>query len=507
MPEMKTVEQNGQADATEQQLESQQTPEQQQDNAPDAAADIEAQIDQAFKSRDKAKQEELRKLLFENAGEEPKREQKADEKATESGKPPETEQPAATVPAKRFSVKYKGSPIDVDDPDGLLGFGNVGALKKSKIHQDLYIKDLEDGSARSRSLLAQREKEIEDLRKRFADAEAQLKRQPAPRQDPAPQPAQPKLERPAPPDMPDIPDDPTDWTEDHQKLHKKYLAELRDYPAKLAEYTETMVRSSQAQPQQPTKVELPPEIAAELEEVRTVKKTLEEQKRKLEEEKRESEYWDGSIRTFQNHHKQYATKAPIREVHTQVMSWMDKLATANGIQKPDKPFSSQDVEWITYERRKGEITHGYLNGDQGIRENAEGITPPPEYETYFKLAGKVQELTRLKDEYVGRGELGPNVNLHKVYLHHLDETGQLDEDINDLRATERTKGAEAITNALREHQQFATAIPPEASQTDGLPGDLTDDDIAWFYAQSPHTVMRNSDAKARYNKIGKALGF
>jgi hypothetical protein len=384
--------------------------------------------------------------------------------------------------------------------------GGAGSLKRSKVHADRTIERLKKREEEARVFAQQKAKEAEDYRKLVEEYKS---KPPAVQTPPTSAPAVAPVvavPKPVAPVAPDLPDDPTDWTMEDQKANKKFQTELTEYNRKLLDYIESIgSRSSESSVAALVDSRTKEREDALRAELANATRELEQERKRLTAEREEESYWKG-FSDFQALHKEYATPEPIRETHVKVMKWMDELAGAYGYTKPVDPADTAGIN--TYNDARSRITAAYLAGNKETIAATEGVSPAPKgYENYFKLADEHKRLQSLKEDYVARGELGPNASLHKVYLHYLDESGQLDQDMNELRTAERVKGAEAVSKAIQHTAQTAVTIPntmsaaPEAS--------VGQADYEWFEEKmNPYEYRRmTAQERERYQRLEKAFGL
>lgn len=458
-------------------------------------------INEIFQSRDPQRIEEARKLLFDTPNE-----------AEAPVPPPAAEAPAESAPAAapatpeapaakpKFAVNVRGELVEVDDDDGFIGYRNAEQLKRSKVHADLHIKNLEKSETTLRN-------ERDTLAAQIAELQKKLSTSPPPQAPSAPPAADapPAFTRPAAPTYPEIPDDPTDWTSDDARKFKTYQVEIASYNTQLADFIEKS-----------RNMVVPEDRIAQLVAERT--KPLEERFQMSEKELNElrqqrardlqaeadRKHWE-QFAMFQSQHSEFATPLPVHQMHGEIIKWTDKLAEAHGLRKP---YDMNSPEFSKYESERDVIVGKYLQKDPATLQTASGITPPDGYDKYFNLADTVAKLKDLKDRYVASNQLAQNATWHQVYLLHLDETGELNRDINDLRAEERKKGVEAMSNALRSAGETATTIPNAMAQSGDTPDGLSKDSLEWFQNIGPQQLRRLSpDDQKKYTSIAMALGF
>jgi len=504
---------------TAQQAEEQQTPESQEQVEETQQEEwttesLTEAIEEAALSGDTEKMDELRQLFDNQTGAEAQPTEPGDKpEETPVEEPSETQEtkPATEEEKKLFKVTYHGNAHEIEDPNGLLGFETTGHLKRAKVHGDLRIKDLESRYEEATNHARSAAAKLAELEAKYKELEGKAASTPAPQQAPQQAPAEnstatsqaaEKVERPVAPPYPALStNDPNDYTsEDIEKLtewqgkqtaymeqNTKYL----DYLTNLAERKSEIPSAEIDRIVQDRTKDQESQIRALQEKL----KEVDNEKATIQQQKAEQEYWDHFTR-FQSQHKQFSTPAPLPELHKKVGKWMDDLAAAHGHNPPYTPYDANSEQWQAYNRMRSAIVDSYLSGNQETLNKSEGVNPPDGYKEYFKLGDLYRELKPI----IERGN-----TFHQAYLIHLDETGQLDQTVDELRVEERAKASKATGDALRDHTNHPSAIPNDVAQQ-GQPGQgISEGDISWLmgvlddptaYASLPPDQQKRADAIA-----------
>lgn len=424
---------------------------------------------------------------------------KTEEKPAEPAAPAAAETPQQTI--KKFQIRRPdGTTHEEDDPDGLLGMGNTGKLKRNYIQKRMEAEEL-------RRQLANKEAEIqakvqEELRKLSAAAPA----------SPAPAPSVPpaRIARPKYPEPPKLSSyDPADMTPADIEADKNYrTVVLPAYYAERDKYDEQLERM---------RAELPPEIQQKLSKFEEVNARLEAQVAKAEEEKRarlveiEQENFWKDVNSLQKSIG-INLSGTIQDLHHKAGRWMDELAEAHGIVKP--PEGTAD--FAKYDSTRAVLAQQILDKDPKsleLMKSAE-ITLPEDVETYFrKVAPKVIEVRNYRDKVASDLGVAPSkLSLKRALMLRLDETGELDETLNTLRTEERLKGVSSVTDAIKSAAASGKTVPPSIAQSSqiGLPNGVTKEDVAWAveianFGPERLTRLSPSDRK-RYERVLIAAG-
>ena len=399
------------------------------------------------------------------------------EKSQSTYQPPEPESKTGEVseaeskltPEKETKLFYShvhGERISRDDSDNLLGYGSTGKLKEAHLKQEYLMRDLEA--------------EAKSLREKLEEAEAKQKSLPLPQQpddkpvaqasSPSQSPPQPevkKVEKPVAPEYPDLTSsDPDLQTENDRKNLAEYWKNLTQFNKQMVEYT------SYLESRPPViKQEIPADYATRLAELEAENKKIKTETANKEMQFRKEEvkkkYWD-SIDVFADLHKEYKLPEPSRVLSEKVENWMGKLAKVCG--KTDS--------------EKATVTQQYLDGDEEVLKNAEGIPPPKGYDKYFALATEIKNLEKARDALIKRNEATSAMPYHKVWLLENEGNGQLDQNIEQAMIQERVKGTQGFAAAIENAEKTAKTIPPELSgqEPDMTQYGISTDDLVFFKA-------------------------
>lgn len=390
---------------------------------------------------------------------------------------PDPAAPPADV-KKKFNVKYRGQPLEVDDPDHYLGHNNIGALKRHTILQEQRRKDLEVEFKSTMERLTSASGETENIKRERDEMKRQLeelRRTPAPAA-PAPAPAQTPVEEDlVPPALPDLPEDALEYTDGDRKAYNKFLKDQAAFNLKIV--------AARNRPSAPVAATASPEFEAlRAENAKLIRESEERARRDRESEAAETKrQQDEAVRAsaeatwkvgsdFQALHKDLATAKPLQELHTEVVEWMDRVAEANGVIPPS--FTATQVERNSYEQQRSLVVGAYLTGDKSVLESSEGITPPKEYRHYFDIA----DLYAYRTKMIEKGLVTPRTSLHQVWLYKVDQEGSLDQATTQLAADATRRGVNSALSAVSGAQRdFATNLPARASapppETVGTPSD------------------------------------
>lgn len=418
--------------------------------------------------------------------------------APEAGKPGE-EKPG-DAGKKAFGVWHNGQRIELPDDNGLLGYKNTGALKAAKAKLELRLRD--------------QERDFEAAQRKIAEYEQKLKDGVAqPQAAPAAPPAQPqkppvvKVERPTPPAPPKLStNDPLDYSDEDK-------AELSRYYRETAEYNTNMAKHLEYLESRPARAEMPDEARRELETLRKWQKEnaplfdsirSREEQEKLE--RSEREHW-GRFESFQNaHREEFGTSKPVKEVHGQVMKWMDTIADMNGIQRPSTPQNLNDPTWQEYLGRRKELVDKYFAGDEAVVNNSQGFDPPEGHEAYFRLV----ELEGARRDLIAQGRATEKTPMEDIYWLHMRDNGHVEDALTRARREAENAGQESVVSAISEASNSAQNLDPsqsagpDAQEIYGVP----QRDFEWFsdIVGNPFAVERLSgEEKKRYELIRQTI--
>jgi hypothetical protein len=413
-------------------------------------------------------------------------------------KPPETE-----AKDRKFNVKYQGRTILRDDPDHMLGLGNLPAVKRKLIMAEEEAKliqgDLEDARKFGFSTAAERD----ELKKRLAENEKlieDLKKQSVKPAEPAPAaavaPVAPVVDDIEIPNLPD--GDPVNWSAEHGTAIKKTLVALHEQNKKLNQAFAQMKA-------QPAAVQATPEFKAELD---SIKKELAEQKQKNEQlyaaaqkansDVAESAFWN-QYSEFQTLHDDLGTPKPLKDVHQDVDRWMIKLAAANGHRMP---IGGTQEQMKAFDNMKRSIAARYLEGDEAIVKQSDGIEPPDGHKAYFAIA----ELDQKRRQLIADGYLGNKTTLEDAFRFDLMRNGSLDEATARMESDKIKQGVRATLDAIKSSGDFAKPLPNNAGSDSAVPVKLEsgDRDNILQMARTPRglrEIMGNPDLTKKYEMV------
>lgn len=384
---------------------------------------------------------------------------------------------------KKFSVYWQGQKVEREDKNNLLGYNNTGELKAALIKAQLQLQ--------------QHDTERSSLTERLRDAEQKIvaSSQPKPVQPPVQrhavqQPIIGSVTKPIPPIRPNLTtNDPSLYTEDDIKSLDAYSKATDSFNRKMVDYL-TWIESRPAQQSESMKSEMG-QIKAKIDELDSERQTLQAERKRLQEEKADMDHWN-QFKVFQDRHKTFQTSMPVKELNAAMNKWMDNIAAANGV----KSISEGNNDFYN---QRAQIVTKYLNNDAQVLVNAQGIKPPEDHATFFRLFELYHALNKYRENTV----LGKNATLHDAYMRMKDDAGEIDEDLNTIRVNERTKAAEQFANGVQELQNHAVNIDPK--QSSGGPDinelGITSSDLKWFSSITPDKIhLMKHKNKELYNK-------
>lgn len=402
----------------------------------------------------------------------------------------------------KFFVTYQGQRYERDDPNKLLGFKTTGDLKAGYIKENLRA----DGYR----------SQIDDLSRKLQEAEEKLKAAPPPeasqqqgvppstppslsRQTPASSQTRPRPRPPVPPKL--STNNPIDYTDNDLEAKDRYEKEMARYTRNLDGYLDNLENRVPSQ--------LPPDVRKEIDEVRNWKKDAENiisdlkaDRERLSEEAEENKHWQ-RFDSFQQKHKSFETPIPARELNSKVNEWMDNIAAANGVHRPD---SNNEADMINYANRRADIVDRYMSQDQEVLNNAQGYTPPEGHDAYFRLA----ELYASLEDYINQGKLGKGASLEEAYLLKMNESGEFRDRMEKLRVQERTEATKQFSEAIDEHQNYAANVPPEQSAPapEASALGITSEQFNWFRSigREQYLALQKDPEKMKlYNAIADRI--
>jgi hypothetical protein len=393
---------------------------------------------------------------------------------------------------KKFTVTWQGKKIEREDVNNLLGFKSTGELKAALVKAQAQLDELTDHS----SSLTSRLRDAEEKIRRASEESAANK--PPPQQTPS-LPAPPKVIRPTLPKAPVLSTgDPALYTEEDIGAVTEYQNAMVEYNQKLLDYVASLESHSAV-----NNLNIP-EIVKLRERLDIVEKghqEIENEKRKIAEEKADIAHWK-QFSDFQDKHPTYKTVVPLRQLNDDMNDWMDKVAAANGVSVLEK-----EKDYGEYSKRRAQAVMNYLNNDSQTIENAKGLPPPEDYQTFFKLL----ELNNAKRRYVDNGELGSGASLDRVYLLHKQDTGEIEQGLESIRIGERTRAAEGFASEVQQLQQHAVNIDPKQSAAGPDVNELgiSTADLRWFQSVTPEKAhelqSQNRELFNKWNAIADAI--
>jgi hypothetical protein len=391
--------------------------------------------------------------------------------AAETPKPVPNNADQAAV--KKFGVFYGGKRHEVDDANGLLGHKGTGDLKAALIKTQLMLKDAE-----------------ERLQTRLvAQAPTPAAQVPIPATVVPPVAAQPAavVLKPVPPVLPKLStNDPSLYSEADITELTADNASVNEFNTKVVEYTEAMGGRVQ---------QLDPAIQARIDALEAKARKADEVIAKVEkdaaddaQQKIDQAHWQRFV-DFQNKPGRESFKMPLppKQMNDEMHKWMDKIAVANG--------ATPETSGPTIEK--------YLNGDPTVLQNSEGFPPPEGYEAYFKNL----EVFLAFKTFVKEGVITEKASLEDAYALHKIRSGEMADDLEALRISERAKAVETFANGVQQMQQHAVGIDP--SKSSGGPdlnaAGISDQDLNWYMSITPQGVQKmetsDPDSFKKWNAI------
>lgn len=355
------------------------------------------------------------------------------------------QEPDVNEEGKKFVIDYRGNKVEFDDSDNYLGYGNFGRLKKSFAHQKETIKDYEkrlrETNDYSEREIAKLKKDREELLEKFNQIKAQNE---LPKKE-VKEPVETNI--PTPPVRPKLPSDFYDWNEEDHKNYNEWLEKRDEYDVKMSEIIKGVATR---------KPESNPYDSEDVKKLKEHIRKIEEDNSRREIEDTQKKYWT-SISDFQGNHSEFKTSKPIKDVHSDIMKWMDELSYQNGVSL--KPGAS-DFDKRNYESQKMGIVKRFLDGDEEVLKRSSEVNPPEDYKKYFEIAA----LQRKKNDYINRGILGNNSSLHDVWIMEYTNSN-MDGDLKNLEIEAQKKGAQNVISAMENHQKNHAINLPNNMQT------------------------------------------
>jgi hypothetical protein len=444
-------------------------------------------VDAIMTSGTEEEKDALHKQLFETQEGLEQPEIKEPVQADEPEKTEESEQEKSSK--KIYKVNFHGREIDADDEDGLLGFKTVNYLKRAKIHGDLRIKELKEQENEARIQAAKAHQQLRELQKNYEEIVKKQKEKPVQTEEPPKQIEKPKY--------PDLPADKELWGEEE-------YGELEKYNTKYSEYLENIAKSSGVSKDTISSIveekikTIKDDLAQKIKDTEAYLVEVKKQREAEENQKIEDDYWK-KIESFQSQSPDaFKTRKPVREIHKELLSFMDRIAYAHGLKKP---YDEDSQDYVTYTDKRAALMNGWLEGNKDILIRTQGIDPPEEYETYFKIG----EIEKKRKELIEKGELAQNASLRLAYLYDLDSSGELSQNLNDLRFAERNTVLKDLGKAVNDSAQYASTVPNNLTQNNSPLGNgYSEADWKWFSTVQDYTSLNKVERK-KYTDMGHAL--
>jgi hypothetical protein len=399
---------------------------------------------------------------------------------------------------KKFSVYWQGNKIEREDPNSLLGYKSTGEIKAALIKAQL---QLQHNDSRTVELTNQL-KELQAKLNSYTQPKPQTHNtQNTYRATPSqPIVSYAPLARPIPPQRPILStNDPSLYTEDDIKKMDDYTKSSNDFYNRLVDYVANIELRSKPTID-PLKNELS-DIKSRLSQYDEERRILQEERQRLIDEKNDNEHWK-QFDDFQNKHKTFKTKLPVKELNEAMNKWMDSIAEANGVHRSD---NNGDIS--NYFAQRANVVTKYMSNDSQVLQNAQGINPPEDYQTFFKLLDVYHQLNTYRDNTI----LGQNASLHDAYLRMKDDAGEITDSINAAILNERSNAAQQFATGVQQLQQHAVNIDPK--QSAGGPDinslGIPTADLNWFTTVTPDKLhdfkYRNPDLFNKWNAIADKI--
>jgi hypothetical protein len=417
----------------------------------------------------------------------------------------------------KFVIGDGSDKIELNDPDGLLGYGTVEGLKKSNANQIRRIQmDNKWREESERTLLAERQRneQLAQELEKFKTSTVKPVAEPTPRVSTDGGLSRPsaglKIEdAPKPPTLPDLPDDPMEWDDKQLSAKKTFDKERAEYDLKMKNWVEGTFRKITDHASELAKVGIANdtnnplvkdivEMKKTLAELQNITNDVKKTKEQLEVERKTVEYWS-EIEDFQKQHDDIKTPVSMKDLHKQIWedgtkyTWMDYVALSNNVPRP----TTNDVNaWNQYHNKRYELTQKYLDGDKSIIEKCEsaGVEPPEGYKEYFSAAYKLRDIDAEHRRLKEQGLLGPKSTRQMAWEY--SNKGNLTNQIQTMERKAHADGASTVINALTQHRaEHAVVIPPNISQGGSTP----------FSGQQVQDLLRQSIERRNDPEFKKML--
>jgi hypothetical protein len=304
---------------------------------------------------------------------------------------PETE---AERQRRLYEFDFDGQKIVKEDDDGYLGYGDVDGIKKKVAHQDKFIEKIISENRKYREELLAKQKEYEEQKKEVK-----------PSYKPNEESEQESL----------FNDDPDFWTSSERN---KFYRQMKEDNEKLKR---------------------------EIDEFNKKQADVNEMIRKLKEKEsleQENNVWN-TIDNFAKEFPEFNPKRKYKELHGDILNWVDNLATSLGI------YPSEE----NYQNKRDLLVSKYISGDKEVITKAQHISPPAGYREYFKMV----DLENKRKKLIESNELNNNSDLKSAMLYILAKEGKIDRHVQDQKVQAINEAKNAVTNAMS-GQQYARAF-------------------------------------------------
>lgn len=422
------------------------------------------------------------------------REAESDPRKLEKLQKPQEQTPATETPAgdsagiaapKKFSVNYNGQRVELEDGNNLLGYKNTGALKEALAKTQLILKDRETREQQLVRELKEAQEKLASL-SRVAQPPAQPSPLPSVPPPAQPQPAKPAVPKPVPPPLPKLStNDPSLYSDADIEADSDYREKMRKFNEQLVEYSEYMAtQNRQVDPALQKRLD---ELEAKVKQADEILGTVKEKEKTLAEQQRDAEHWQRFVDFGNKHESIFKMPKHPKQMNDEVVTWLSRIAVANGVP----------------ENEKWSLVGKYLEGDPTVVQNSQGIEPPEGYEKYFKNLEVFSALKR----YIREGVLTEKATLEQAYALHKVDSGELANDLETLRTSERARGAEVFSASAQQLQQSAVNIDPTKSS--GGPDlsaiGVSIEDLKWFQKTNPDMLQKDIEALKKWEAIGNKI--
>lgn len=429
------------------------------------------------------------------------------EQPTDAPVEPPVETPAdstegmTAAQAKAYRARYGGAEVELPDEDGFLGHKDVDGLKKKAANAHLHIQTLERENKEAREAAdkaVQQQREFQEELARLRQAATQQPT-PVPQATPVEKKAvaaAAKVDLPSPPKRPATPYDPGDMSVEQSEEWDSYFTQSEEYQTKLVDALRTSSAPANVDPtafeqeiERRVQERLSP-MNAEVEKIKQSMSGWEADQRHKESQRANDEMWRG-FDDFQRRFEPFATPKPLREIHTELDKWSDKIASAVGHQLPYGATPQMRDQYIN--KRQG-IVQAYLDGDTEVTARTQGIDPPEGYEQYYNIA----RINQIAQEH--------KLPLEDAMAVWLKKTGKLDEGMESLRVSSEQQGREAVGRAIADSNRFAKPIPNDVAQRTNQT-DLPAETLDALAKTDPRDLVHDPDKMRQMREYGATQGW